>query len=398
MLSLCPLSAIQAAAALGERGRTPNDDRVLFCCLARRERMGAADAVTLVSRDGNLRLKASSCGVAALEPRSLPASRAALLRMCRNGGMPMAAVQDASRGAPARQEPSTGQAAGAPADEPVHVMAGAAHGSEGATAQGCPVLAPSLGPALQAAGGGESGTVLAQTQPHGQPSPALPSLAGPEAAPADTALRGNGLPAHGESARLQGWHSMQDLQSQQSAEVRSSHPPMLSRMGHLTLGAPHASRAGGLLPDYEHMLRGGGPSDASAGSNGFVGMPTSGLACSTSAQDHAFAHSCGGGGTGRGGPFRSMGSGDSGAFARSGSGHTERGGESWANLAQEALSVLEAGLSDTALFFFQKEHGNVWTGVRWPLRAVCASTAMATTREVAGLEALLVRGVDTARR
>ncbi|KAK9844172.1 hypothetical protein WJX81_006975 [Elliptochloris bilobata] len=56
----------QAAAALGGRGRTPNDDRVLFCALARRERAGAADAAVLLTRDANLRVKAAACDLEAL--------------------------------------------------------------------------------------------------------------------------------------------------------------------------------------------------------------------------------------------------------------------------------------------------------------------------------------------
>jgi len=277
----------QAGAAFGSGGRAPNDDRVLFCCLARRERLADTDAVALLSRDNNLRAKAASCHVAAVEPHKLPNSRAGMLRMCRDSGAPAAPPPPPAPevGSARDAGPAAGAVPGAPAQSPL----------------------PRAEPGLPG--------------PHSLPSvrsgEALPSGATPGPRLSDAQLGRRPAPAA-------------DLQP--DAERR------------------HGDGAGGASSD-------GWARAAAGGAEGGAAAPGPALARIPS----------GGGGSAAGlppGPFRSMASGDSSGFARSGSGHSDGGGDAWGNLAREALDVLEGGLSQAALFFFQKQHGCVWTEVR----------------------------------
>lgn len=300
----------QAAAEHGSRGRTPNDDRVMFCALARHERAGAADAAVLLTRDANLRVKATSGGVVALSPASLPRSRAALLRMCRNGGVPTAAP------APKPEPTSTDQGAGGDA-MPVSEQA---RGREGAPEQALGSPAAGNAPASSAAMAVpmQSVSELAWLQPR------MPAQS--QAAPAGVAQgRQSGDAAHGAG--------------------------MLDRMSHLMLG--------------------------SQASQDSAGSPTAGPARGDSAvrgHEHALLRGMAGGGEGSSMErlLRSLGSRGSGGLGRAGSGHSDGGGDPFGALAQDALALLESGLSDTALFFFQKEHGSVWTGVRTRLSACSA--------------------------
>jgi len=249
----------QAGAAFGSGGRAPNDDRVLFCCQARRERLADADAVALLSRDNNLRAKAASCHVAAVEPHKLPNSRAGVLRMCRDSGAPAALPPPPAPevGSARDAGPSAGAVPGAPAQSPL-----------------------------------------------------------PRAEP--------GLP---------GPHSLPSVRSGEPLHPGVAPGPRLSDAQLGRRPAPAAD----LQPDEERRHGDGAGGAGSDGWAGAAGLPP--------------------------GPFRSMASGDSSGFARSGSGHSDGGGDPWGNLAREALDVLEGGLSQAALFFFQKQHGCVWTEV-----------------------------------
>ncbi len=255
----------QAGATFGSGGRAPNDDRVLFCCLARRERLAAADAVALLSRDNNLRAKAASCHVAAVEPCKLPNSCAGVLRMCRSSGAP---------------------------------------------------AAPPLLPAPEA--GSARDAVPAAGADPGEPAQSAPPP-GPHSLPS---VR-SGEPLHpGAAAALR----LSDVQ-----------------LGRRSAPAP------GLQPDAERRH---GDGAGGAGSDGWARGAAGGAEGGAAALGPALARIPSGGGGGAAGlppgPFRSMASGDSSGFARSGSGHSDGGGDPWGNLAREALDVLEGGLSQAA--------------------------------------------------
>lgn len=286
---------------------------MLFCALARHERAGVADAAVLLTRDANLRVKAAACGVVSLPPASLPRSRAALLRMCRNGGVPTAAP------APEPEPTSTGGGAGGGA-----VPGGEqAQGREGAPEQALASTAAADAPASSAATAVpmQSVSELAWLQPR--------------------------MPAQSQAALVGGAAAGQGRHSNDMSQGAK----MLDRMSHLMLG----SRA----------------------SQGSAGSPTAGPTRNDGAvrgPEHAFPRGMGGGGGGEGSSMerllRSLNSRDSGGLGRAGSGHSDGGGDPWAALAQDALALLESGLSGTALFFFQKEHGSVWTGV-WTHLSAC---------------------------
>ena len=292
----------QAAAEHGSRGRTPNDDRVMFCAMARRNRAGAADAAVLLTRDANLRVKSASNGVVALSPASLPRSRAALLRMCCNGGMPTAAP------VPEPEPTSTDQGAG---DGAMRVSK-QAHGRDGAPEQ-------ALGSTATAGAPGSSATM------------AVP---------------------------MQSVSALAFLQPRMPAQSQAV-PASLTQ----GLQSGDAAHGAGMLDRMSHMML------SSRASQDSTGSPTVGPAHGDSAvrgHEHALLRGIAGGGEGSSMErlLRSLGSRDSGGLGRAGSGHSDGGGDPFGALAQDALALLESGLADTALFFFQKEHGSVWTGVR----------------------------------
>ena len=279
----------------------------MFCAMARHERAGSADAAVLLTRDANLLVKATHNGVVALSPASLPRSRAALLRMCRNGGVPTAAPVS-------EPEPtSTDQGAGGgavPVSEP-------ARGREGAPEQ-------ALGSPAAADATASSAAIAVPMQPVSELAwlqPRMPAQS--QAAPAGlTQDRQSGDAAHGAGMLDRMSHMM--LSSRASQDSTGSH----------TAGP---ARGDGAVRGHEHMIL-----------RGMAG---------------------GGEGSSMDRLLRSLGSRDSGGLGRAGSGHSDGGGDPFCALAQDALALLESGLSDTALFFFQKEHGSVWTGVRTRLPA-----------------------------
>ena len=309
----------QAAAEHGSRGRTPNDDRVMFCAMARRERAGAADAAVLLTRDANLRVKSASNNVVALSPASLPRSRAALLRMCRNGGMPTAAP------APEPEPTSTDHGAGGGAPR----VSEQAHGRDGA--------------------------------PH--------QALGPPAAAADAPAISAAIAVPMQSVSEQAW-----LQPRMPAQSQGA-PAGTAQGRHI---GDAAYGAGG-LDRMSHLML------SSRASQDSTGSPTAGPARGDGAvrgHEHALLRGMAGGGEGSSMErlLRSLGSRDSGGLGRAGSGHSDGGGDPYGALAQDALALLESGLSDTALFYFQKEHGSVWTGVRTRLSTVqlqlCSNVSM----------------------
>ena len=291
---------------------------MLFCALARRERAGAADAAVLLTRDANLRVKAAACGVVSLPPHSLPRSRAALLRMCRNGGVPTAAP------APEPEPTCTDGAAGGGA-VPDREQA---RGREAAREQAPGSPAAADAPAAMAVPvHPQAASELAWLQPR-MPAPS-------QAAPAGAAAAGQGRQS-GDAAQGAG---------------------MLERMSHLMLGSRASQESTG-SPTAGLARDDGGGGGGGAAARG---------------PEHAFPRGMGAGAGGEGGSMerllRSLGSREGSGLGRAGSGHSDGGGDPWGALAQDALALLESGLSDTALFFFQKELGSMWTGVQARLSA-----------------------------